>query len=67
MEIKTTENKHMHAKVFCYRDETTNRSSQPEVFCKKGVFNNFEKFTGVLKSVFNKVAGCRVTKCKVAK
>ena len=45
----------------------TNRSSQPEVFCKKGVFNNSEKFTGVLKSVFNKVAACRVTKCKVAK
>ena len=25
---------------------TTNRSSRPEVFCKKGVIRNFTKFTG---------------------
>ena len=39
-----------------------NRSSRPEVFCKKGVLGNLTKFTG--KSLcqglfFNKVAGVR--------
>ena len=36
------------------------RSSRPEVFCKKGVLKNFEKFTGnhLCQSLFfNKVAG----------
>ena len=39
-----------------------NRSSRPEVFCKKGVFRNFAKFTGkhlCQKLFFNKVAGLR--------
>ena len=39
-----------------------NRSSRPEVFCKKGVLRNFTKFTGkhLCQSVFfNKVAGLR--------
>ena len=39
-----------------------NRSSRPEVFCKKGVFRNFTKFTGkqLCQSLFcNKVAGLR--------
>ena len=38
----------------------TNRSSRPEVFCKKGVLRNFAKFTGkhLCQSLFfNKVAG----------
>ena len=37
------------------------RSSRPEVFCKKGVLNNFAKFTGkhlCQRFSFNKVAGC---------
>ena len=37
-----------------------NRSSRPEVFCKKGVLKNFTKFTGkhLCQSLFfNKVAG----------
>ena len=36
------------------------RSSRPEVFCKKGVLRNFAKFTGktcARVSFFNKVAG----------
>ena len=36
------------------------RSSCPEVFCKKGVLRNFEKFTGkhlYQRLFFNKVAG----------
>ena len=36
------------------------RSSHPEVFCKKGAFENFTKFTGkhlCLSLFFNKVAG----------
>ena len=39
-----------------------NRSSRPEVFCKKGVLRNFTKFTGkhLYQSLFfNKVAGLR--------
>ena len=38
------------------------KSSRPEVFCKKGVLKNFAKFTGkdLCQSVFfNKVAGFR--------
>ena len=38
------------------------RSSRPEVFCKKGVFRNFAKFTGkhLCQSLFfTKVAGLR--------
>ena len=37
-----------------------NRTSRPEVFCKKGVLRNFTKFTGkhLCQSLFfNKVAG----------
>ena len=40
----------------------TDRSSCPEVFCKKGVLGNFAKFTGkhLCQSLFfNKVAGLR--------
>ena len=39
-----------------------NRSSRPEVFCKKGVLINFIKFTGkhlCQSLIFNKVAGLR--------
>ena len=39
-----------------------NRSSRPEVFCKKGVLSNFTKFTGkqLCQSLFfNKVAGLK--------
>ena len=39
-----------------------NRSSRPEVFCKKGVLRNFTKFTGkhLCQSLFfNKVAGLK--------
>ena len=45
------------------RDEIkikTNRSSRPEVFCKKGILRNFTKFTGNHQHqslFFNKVAG----------
>ena len=38
------------------------RSSRPEVFCRKGTFRNFQKFTGkhLCQSLFlNKVAGLR--------
>ena len=41
---------------------TPNRSSRPEVFCKKGVLRNFRKFTGkhLCQSLFfNNVAGLR--------
>ena len=41
-----------------------NRSSRPEVFCKKGVLRNFTKFTGkhlCQRLFFNKVAGLRTT------
>ena len=36
-------------------------SSRPEVYCKKGVLRNFEKFTGkqLRQNLFNKVAGLR--------
>ena len=40
-----------------------NRSSHPEVFCKKGVLKNFAKFTGkhpCQSLFFNKVAGLRL-------
>ena len=39
---------------------TNNRSSQPEVFCEKGVLKNFAKFTEkhlCLSLFFNKVTG----------
>ena len=39
-----------------------NRSCQPEVFCKKGLLENFAKFTGkhlCQNLFFNKVAGLR--------
>ena len=41
--------------------EHLNRSSCPEVFCKKGVVRNFAKFTGkhLCRSLFFKVAGLR--------
>ena len=35
------------AKLFCVTNRTPNfRRSPPEVFCKKGVIENFPKFTG---------------------
>ena len=43
------------------------RSSCPKVFCKKGVLNNFTKFTGkhlCQNLFFNKVAGWRVFSCE---
>ena len=42
-----------------------NRSSCPEVFCKKGVLRNFANFTGkhLYQSLFlNKVAACNFIK-----
>ena len=41
------------------------RSSRPDVFCKKGIFKNFAKFTGkhLCQSLFfNKVVGLRSAK-----
>ena len=42
------------------KKSTSTRSSRPELFCKKGILRNFEKFTGstcARASFFNKVAG----------
>ena len=42
--------------------DTSFRSSRPEVFCKKGILRNFEKFAGkhlCQGLFFNKVAGLR--------
>ena len=42
------------------KEEFINRSSRPEVFCRKGVLRNFAKFTGkhLCQSLFfSKVAG----------
>ena len=33
------------------------RSSYPEVFCRNSALKNFAKFTAVLESLFNKIAG----------
>ena len=44
---------------WCEETKEIFRSSRPEVFCKKGVFRNFKKFTGkrLCQSLFfNKVA-----------
>ena len=36
-----------HRKLKTYNTNNTNeRSSRPEVFCKKGILRNFAKFTG---------------------
>ena len=46
-----------------YRDRSF-KSSCPEVFCKKGVLKNFDKFTGkpmCQRPFFNKVAGLKPT------
>ena len=43
-------------------DKITKRRSRREVFCKKGVLENFTKFTGkhlCWSLFFNKVAGLR--------
>ena len=51
-----SEKKRRFSFLFC-------RSSRPEVFCKKGVFKNFTKFTGKhlrQNLFFNKVAGVRL-------
>ena len=48
--------------ILCCPQHKSCRSSRPEVFCKKGVFKNFIKFTGthLCQSLFfNKVAGLR--------
>ena len=37
------------------------RSSRLEIFCKKGVFKDFEKFTGKTYVGVNKVAGVHPT------
>ena len=45
-----------------------NRIRRPDVFCKKGVFSNFSKFTGknLCQSLyFNKVAGLQVLSCEI--
>ena len=47
-----------------------NRSSRPEVFCKKGVLRNFTKFTGkhlCQNLFFNKGAGLRPEFCEISK
>ena len=47
---------------FHLNSKGSERSSRPEVFCKKGVFRNFAKFTGkhLYQSLFfNKVVGLR--------
>ena len=49
--------KHTHSLL------SQNRSSRPEVFCKKGVLRNFAKFTGkhLCQSLFfNKIASTKV-------
>ena len=46
------------------------RSSRPNVFCKKGAFKNFTKFTGkhLRQSLFlNKVAGLKPQACNFIK
>ena len=48
------------------KDPSDYKSSRPEVFCKKGIFRNFAKFTGkqLCQSLFfNKVAGLRPAGC----
>ena len=58
-----------NALFFLSRAPTHNRSSRPEVFCKKGVLRNFAKFTGkhlCQRLFFNKVAGQRLFFNKVA-
>ena len=48
-------------KCFNYLTDSC-RSSRPEVFCQKGVLENFTKFTGKLlcqSPFFNKAAGLR--------
>ena len=45
---------------YAYTSSKTKRSSRPEVFCKKGVPENFTKFTGkhlCQSFFFNKVTG----------
>ena len=45
-----------------WKTKSRNRSSRPEVFCKKGVLRNYAKFTGkplCQSLVYNKVAGLR--------
>ena len=54
---------------------TKNRSSPPEVFCKKGVLRNFAKFTGkhlgqslcnlIKKEILAQVFSCKF--CKISK
>ena len=42
-----------------FKEHLKNRSSRPEVFCKKGILRNFTKFTGnhLYQSLFlNKVS-----------
>ena len=57
--------KHLNVKIQEAKSKNvviTDRSSRPEVFCKKGVLRNFAKFTGkhLCQSLFfNKVAGLR--------
>ena len=48
------------ARMFSKRFLVSDRSSRPDVFCKKGVLRNFTKFKGkhMCQSLyFNKVAG----------
>ena len=49
---------------------TLNRSSHPDVFCKKSVLGNFAKFTGKHQCqslFFNKVVGLRPEACNFIK
>ena len=53
--------------LFVFQENMHNRSSRPEVFCKKGVLRNFAKFTGKQSDMVWKLfqidylCGCKFT------
>ena len=52
----------VHKVLFEYSEFFINRSSCSEVFCEKGVPENFEKFTGkhlCQRLFFNRIAGLK--------
>ena len=60
--LKPTIQNLSNREYFRKKSPSTIRSSRPDVFCEKGVFRNFVKFTGKhLRQglFFNKVAGLR--------
>ena len=55
--------------VVALRDRYVNRSSRPEVFCKKGILRNFSKLTGknlCQRLFFNKVVGLQFYQKRVS-